>query len=355
MAMTYTQWLAANKLKPTAANAVKWLKSGQAPAGTPIPASLQSQFGGATQVTGPATSTPSSFDVPLAPGGQPRSFDPYAGSPESIMPAPTITPPQNPYLPQLTSILQQMANLGAVYNPQRQAVAANTAAQLAGSGLVDYGTNGVPRVVQGPNGPQIVYDYTQQAGQTANPFNPALPNVEYRTVQGADGRAYLQAFANVAHANASRGVFSGSQVDQQQQLARQGLDTQRTQAMNQMQQGQAEVTGREQSAVAGLQGNWNDFMSQGAKDATSYIADQQVTPRIGTPLPMSGSSPLTQLTGGQNTVTGGTGGSGVKPQATTPTWAQFVKSHQSPTGAARTRLSGIYRRRFGSGVTTRPT
>lgn len=322
MAMTYQQWLAANRLQPTAANALAWFKSGQAPIGTPVPATLQPYLGGAAtlQADTPGVDWPlsvrgaSPYELQhgyVTPGSNPEMFTPaVAATPPGKLPV-----PQNPYLPQLGEIMRQITNLGATYNPQRRAVAETTAANLAGSGLVDFGlTPGAPKVVQGPNGPQVTYDYTTQTGSQPSAFGgPA--DITYGVVQGADGRAYLQAYSGVAHAGASRGVFSGSQVDTQQQQARQPLDLQRQQAYQGMQSQQAGITGQEQSQIGSLQQSWADYMSKAAGEAANTVAGWSATPSTpavaptytGPTQPQSGPSPLTQMTGGQRTVTGAAG------------------------------------------------
>lgn len=356
MALTYDQYLAANRLPRTAASALAWFKSGQAPIGAPIPASLQSYLGGDTTLS---ASTPG-VDWPLSvrgaspyelahgyvtQGTNPEMFTaPVAATPPGKLPT-----PQNPYLPQLTEILRQVTNLGATYNPQRQAAAASAAANLAGSGLVDFGiTPSAPRVVQGPNGPQVTYDYTTETGRQANAFGgPA--DITYGVVRGADGRAYLQAYSGVAHAGASRGVFSGSQVEQQQQQARQPLDLQRQQAYTAMQNAQADVTGREQAALANYGQNWADYVSKGAGEIAQTVAGWSPTPSTpavsptytGPTQPQSGPSPLTQMTGGQRTITGAAG----------PTYKQFVQTHG---GTSTSGLASAWRKRFG-GVTTKST
>lgn len=354
MAMDYRTYLATYRLPPTAASALAWLKSGQAPIGTPIPVALQPQLGGATtlQADTPGVDWPlgvrgaSDYELRqglVTPGTNPEMFTPpVAASVPTAMPM-----PQNPFLPQLGLILQQVANLGATYNPQRQAAAAATAASLAGSGLVDFPAQGtgVPKVVQTPNGPQVEYDYTTVAKSTPSAFGGA-PDITYGIVQGSDGRAYLQAYSGVAHAGASRGVFSGSQVEGQQVDARRALDLQRQQAYANLQQQQAGITGQEQERLASLQGSWADYLSKGASEVAQTVAGWSVPPStpaqpatyVG-PQPQSGPSPLTQLTGGQNTVTGAPGGT-VKPQTAT-TVASGIGSVSRTLSRVAKRTSGV--------------
>lgn len=347
--LDYQTYLRFYGLHPTAASALAWLKSGHAPAGTPIPAALQPHMGGSTVVTG----TSGTYNVPLAPGQAPTGFTPLSFTTAPGTPAGTLPQYQSPYTPQFQSILREVANLGATYNPQRQAVATQTAANLAGSGLVDFGnTPGAPTVKHDASGnPYIAYDYTQQAGSVANAFNPTgVPDINYGLVQGADGRSYLQAYSGTSHNFASRGVASGSQVDVAQRDARLPLDLQRQQAYTGMQSQQANITGQEQARVGQLQNSWAQLVPQAIKDANDTVAGWSVTPSVPattstTGLSPSGPSPLTQMTGGQRTVTGAAGKATVKKiGAAVPKVGQSVfaaaKTMKPTSGVTTTKLGG---------------
>jgi hypothetical protein len=290
--LTYQQYLSFYKLAPTAANALAYFKSGHAPMGTVIPQALRSQLGGATTVLSPT----GTYNVPLAAGQQPTGFTPLSFTTAPGTPAGTLPPPVNNYLPQMVDIIRQAGLLPTTYNAQRQAAAQQTAAGLAGSGLVDFGIQ-APHLVNG----QIQYDYSTPVAQTPDAFS-ATPDIKYGIVQGADGAA-------------SRGVFSGSQIDQQQALARQGLDVQRQAAYTNLQNQQNTLLGNQQNALAGLQRSWADYSSKAASDAINTVAGWQATPSVPPTISTTGlspqqptnPSPLTQMTGGQRTVTGAAG------------------------------------------------
>jgi len=337
--MTYQQFLSFYKLAPTAANALAYFKSGHAPMGTVIPQALRSQLGGATTALAPT----GTYNVPLAAGQQPTGFTPLSFTTAPGTPAGTLPVPQNAYLPQMTQILQQAGLLPTTYNAQRQAAAEQTAASLAGSGLVDFALQPTQLV----NG-QLQSTYATPVASTADAFS-ATPDIKYGVVQGADGRAYLQAFTGVAHGAASRGVFSGSQIDQQQALARQGLDVQRQAAYTNLQNQQNSLLSQQQNALAGLQRSWSDYASNAARDAVNTVAGWQATPSVPPTVSTTGlspqpaptnPSPLTQMTGGQRTVTGAAGTSTVKKiTSAVPKIGQSVWS-TAKGGLTTTRLGG---------------
>lgn len=329
--MTYPQFLALHKLPHSASSALAWLKSGQAPMGTPVPAALQPAMHGATTVLAPT----GTYTLPLQPGQVARPFDPLAGAPPSppAPPAPTLPEPQNPYAPQLAMLLQQFQNLPTTYDAQRKAVASQAAASLQGSGLVDFApAMGTPRVDMSTGTPQLAYDYTQESAAA-----PGGAGHNYGIVQGADGRAYLQAYADVAHSGASRGVFSGSQVDAQQGQARQALDTQRAGAYQTFQGQHQAVNDKQLAATGDIAKQWADYQSAATTEVPKTVAGWSVTPSA-----PSGPSPLTQMTGGQNTVTGGTGGTGVKPQtkSAASAWKAPAAAGRSITGNTARAFAG---------------
>jgi hypothetical protein len=320
--VTYAEYLAANRLKRSAASALAWLKSGQAPVGTAIPAALQPQLGGATVLD---QSTPG-VDWRLTPGqlaerGAPMAslpagtFNPPPAMPTpaatTINPAPkpgdpyTFSPPQNPYLPQMGLTMQQLLTMPAAFNAQRQQAAAGIAAQLGGQGLVAFQPGQT--------------DYTTKAATDPS------GNITYGIVQGGDGKAYLQAFAGIGHGFASRGVASGSMVDAAQEEQRAQLNTQKAQLYNQLAPQQQAITGQEMTQAGDLFKQYADYQSQGAQAANDTVAGwsvpqtfsaQQTAARGGPtiagsaftwPTQPTAPSPLTQMTGGQRTITGAAG------------------------------------------------
>jgi hypothetical protein len=330
MAMTYPQFLALYKMKPTAAAAVAWLKSGQAPVGTPIPATLRPQFGGAGSLS---PSTPG-VDWPIeVTGYSPERLarDPLAmGQARAAMPAPPAMPtpppvagnmnpnpgdpylfptPQNPFLPQMGALAQQFLTLPQTYNPQRQGVAAGAASQLGQLGLVDFKPGQA--------------DYTTELAKSPE------GNVTYGVVTGPDGRAYLQAYSSTAHNSATRGVYSGSQVDVQQEEAKRGLDIAKQNILTGVVTGQGTINANQLGTMGELSRSWADYVGRGAGEVAKTVAGWKVPetfsqsqdaartlPALPTnvgqvpgvtsraaPQP----SPLTQMTGGQRQITGGLG------------------------------------------------
>lgn len=213
MAMTYADYLRANRLTSSAQSAVAWLKSGQAPPGTVIPESMRQYFGGQARI-GPSTP---GVDQPRAPGSAiPENVSPYS---QGITNIPRYVEPAGPTKPVIPTdvgrqlaidqILNRMRALPSLYNPQRSGLAANTAADLVGQGYFD---NATTEETTAPI----------DAGISADQ-RPTAPDVTYRIVQGQDGRLYRQAYAQLGSAAASHGAYFGSQneaniADAQRQL-----------------------------------------------------------------------------------------------------------------------------------------
>jgi hypothetical protein len=316
--MTYPQFLSFYNLQHGAASALAWLKSGHAPVGTPIPVGLRPQFAGQGSLR---LGTPG---VDWSSVQRPPTAEQVAANPiqyhATLTPGVEGTPPgtlpqvQNPYAVQIALQLGQLANLPTLTDMQRQAVANQTAASLQERGLVDWSPAAARTYLDTSTAaPQVGYDFTTPQTTTLPGTNIPAGHV-YGLVQGADGRAYLQAYTGVAHGSASRGVFSGSQVEAQQGQARQALDFQRANAYESSRQQQAALTGQQLGQVGSISKSIADYMSKGAADVANTIAGWQATPSVpGTPpswtapaqpTQPTNPSPLTQMTGGQRTVTG---------------------------------------------------
>lgn len=221
--MTYEQYLTTYRLPRSAQSALAWFKSGQAPIGTAIPASLRQYFGGQAVVR----QTTPGIDQPLAP--TPENL---ATHPMGAFPAGTFTPPNEgtraaplpdpvkPALPtslsQQTAIDQVLANIRALpslYNPQQLSLASNTAADLVGQGYFDNAT---------PTADVHPIDMAIPAAE-----RPTAPDITYRIVQGTDGRLYRQAYASITGGAAAHGAGYGSQTEANLAGAQQQLNAAR--------------------------------------------------------------------------------------------------------------------------------
>ena len=218
MAMTYTQWLAANRLRPTAQAAQQWLATA-APPGTAIPASLQSAFGGATR-TGQAPAAA----APAAPA------------------APVYTPPDPTKSdPTLESIAAQIAGLPGLYNPQRAIAAAQTAAQLA-----DYSDTPITSTAVAAPG-----------GDTA-----------YQLKLGADGRLYREGAASDIYGAASTGDVGSSGLANALADTHRNLDLQAQQILQGWYGQQQQSLADEMAQRAQLGSDWATGLSNWQQNQT---------------------------------------------------------------------------------------
>ena len=254
MALSYTQYLAATGKKPTAAAALQWLQT-QAPAGTPIPAALRAHFDGATATGVQAAATP----VPAATTAP-------APAPASL--APTLPPLVNPNQPALDLLVRQMLTMPAAFNPQRQQLAAQFAASMA-----PYSDQPLPSNMPGFDPRTGAADYTTVAGRSPS------GDIQYGIVSGGDGRLYRQAFQSVQHGSASRGVFSGSQVDQQQDQARAALNSQVAQAWANFQAQQNQLNQNEVGQLGTMQQNYAQLLGQGNQSVNDLAASMGFPPQ----------------------------------------------------------------------------
>lgn len=236
MALTYAQYLAANKLKSNPTAALNWLRTSAAP-GTPVPASLQSAYGAPNVGAAPAASGGAS-----AGGGTP---------PPPNTPLPTF---QDPYLPQETMDVYNMLTLPQQYNPQRQLSAANYANQLQG-----------------------YYDLPAMTDYTTKLGTDPQGNTRYGVVTGRDGRLYWQAYQSAEQSAAAHGALGGSYQQYQMDQARQDLNQQRDTLLGQQQQDQISSLGNQMTQYGNLMQDYTGNISAGA------AAAQQAIPQMGSP------------------------------------------------------------------------
>jgi hypothetical protein len=285
----YTSWLKATGKRPTAAAALEWLQT-IAPPGTKIPESFQGSFGGATATPAPAAAAP----APAAPAA------PVAA------PAPLPTP-VNPYLPQMGQVVQQMGTLPAHFNPQRQGLAAQFAASMG-----NYYDQ-----------PLGLSDYTTPTATDAS------GNTQYGIVQGPQGYAYREAGGDIAHNFASRGVASGSQIDQAKAQAERALNMQAAKAWADYTAGQQGINANQMGAYGTLQGTWADLIGKGNAPVNEQIAGMGAPPQTtGVQIGSQGTVPVPSPENPLRTLTGG-----VSPQRLAGTQTRPVK--------AGTRLAGV--------------
>lgn len=235
MALTYAQYLAANKLKSNPTAALNWLRTSAAP-GTPVPASLQSAYGAPNVGAAPAA------------GGV------ASGGGSASTPATPLPPFQDPYLPQETMDVYNMLTLPQQYNPQRQLSAANYANQLQG-----------------------YYDLPAMTDYTTKLGTDPQGNTRYGVVTGPDGRLYWQAYQSAEQSAASHGALGGSYQQYQMDQSRQALNQQRDTLLGQQQQDQISSLGNQMTQYGNLMQDYTGNISAGA------AAAQQAIPQMGSP------------------------------------------------------------------------
>lgn len=126
----------------------------------------------------------------------------------------------------IESILRGLANLPAIFNPQRRLSAYDAAAALEREGLTEGTT-----VAQAAN---------DQAG-----------NVTYRLVRGLDGRLYRQRFRQTNNAMAASGTLQSSFTGRQLKDEKRELDTAANAAISGFERGQAESFAKQSEAWRG--------------------------------------------------------------------------------------------------------
>lgn len=263
MALTYAQYLAANRLKSNPTAALNWLRTAAAP-GTPVPAALQSAYG--SSYVGSSAPAPTATPAAPAPTAQPASALAVAPTP-AASPLPAF---QDPYLPQETLDVYNMLTLPQQYNPQRQLSAADYANQL--QGYYDL---------------PAMTDYTKQIGKDPQ------GNIRYGVVTGPDGRLYWQAYQAAGQSAAAHGAIGGSYEQYQMDQQRQALNQQRDTLLGQQQQGQLSSLSNEMGQYGNLMQDYTGNISAGA------AAAQQAIPQMGSPsqtptLPSNTPAPVAQ-------------------------------------------------------------
>jgi hypothetical protein len=257
MALTYTQWLAANRLPATSQNAATWLATA-APAGSPIPSALRQYFGGAARTGGQQTGTGSNY-LP-SPLGTPAGPDPLAAAAQAIagLPAaaaPTTTPPPLPVPdpssdPTLQGIMAQWQGLPGLYTPPR-AIAAGPAAAALG----DYSDTPVGMTAVGAPGADQAYSLSV----------------------GAPGLLYRQGAMNDIYGAASGGDVGSSALQNSLQDTQRTLNEQAQQIWNQWYGNQQASLSQELADRSSLAGQWGTALGNWQQNQTG-IAGSSATP-----------------------------------------------------------------------------
>jgi hypothetical protein len=303
MALTYTQWLAANRLPATAQNAANWLATA-APQGTVIPAALRQYFGGAARTGGQQTGTGSNY-LP-SPLGQAAGPDPLAAVSSALAtgvanpaPAPTpVTPAYtapNPFTTDPSTMLALAAFQGipGQLNPQYQLAAGQAAASLAD--YSDQAPTMTPVTVQTPWGPITSYQLAQPDQQ---------------------GRLYRQGAMGDRYAAASGGDVGSSGLTNALADTQHNLNTQAQQLLQQyagnvqgiQQQGMG-LFGTDVSNLGTALGNWQANQTALASSAGSPQSYQSAVQSLSSPASPSlqpigsniGATPTTAKTPAQPT------------------------------------------------------
>lgn len=170
-----------------------------------------------------------------------RKGAPVPGAPVTnttpAVPAPTATavPAAQDADPRVAANLAQTRGVPGSYNDERRTGANMTLRELINAGLVEGGSLGEERSASG---------VTDAAGAD-------IPNIVYKIVMGADGRAYRQAFLDVASSQNARGFLESSQTNQRQYDEKSGLDRTRNDALFRLGSGQQSSLGAEKDTIAG--------------------------------------------------------------------------------------------------------
>jgi hypothetical protein len=217
--ISYKEWLAKNKLKPTAANAANWTRQYGPNSPNPKPGSQP---------------TPPSGGDGGGGGGGGGGGDAAPQGPPPVV-APRIDASQELGIGQLYTARNLLPRQ---YNSQRNTAATNSRAGLLDAGFFDnIDISSEEGARTGKSATFETYDIDGQPGgqqgrRVVTADDPQYEgNVTYKFKYGPDGRLYRQAYMNTANSFASRGVYSSSLVGDTNRRNLQSMDASRDQSI----------------------------------------------------------------------------------------------------------------------------